>query len=99
MSKFVPNIFAIFYIFRNIAAFFTFFCRTFLMSLVRSVCVCACMYVYEVSGLLVQDYSSQYSHWNAVKGLNDWLKDDQVPALFGIDTRRLTKMIRGKVSQ
>ncbi|KAK7113318.1 hypothetical protein V1264_012626 [Littorina saxatilis] len=48
----------------------------------------------HVSGLIVQDYCSQPSHWNSVKSLSEWLKADQVPALYGIDTRMITKMIR-----
>ncbi|XP_034430346.1 carbamoyl-phosphate synthase [ammonia], mitochondrial isoform X2 [Hippoglossus hippoglossus] len=50
----------------------------------------------QVSGLLVQDYSHEYSHWNSVKSLGQWLQDEKVPALFGIDTRMLTKVIRDK---
>lgn len=48
----------------------------------------------HVSGLIVQDYSSQYSHWNAVESLGSWLKKENVPGIFGIDTRKLTKIIR-----
>ncbi|XP_028847155.1 carbamoyl-phosphate synthase [ammonia], mitochondrial isoform X1 [Denticeps clupeoides] len=50
----------------------------------------------QVSGLLVQDYSHEYSHWNSVKSLAQWLQEEQVPALFGVDTRMLTKIIRDK---
>ncbi|TNN03137.1 hypothetical protein fugu_000166 [Takifugu bimaculatus] len=50
----------------------------------------------QVSGLLVQDYSHEYSHWNSVKSLGEWLQEEKVPALFGIDTRMLTKVIRDK---
>uniref|UniRef100_A0A671T7F9 Carbamoyl-phosphate synthase [ammonia], mitochondrial n=1 Tax=Sinocyclocheilus anshuiensis TaxID=1608454 RepID=A0A671T7F9_9TELE len=50
----------------------------------------------QVSGLLVQDYSSEYSHWNSVKSLAQWLQEEKVPALFGMDTRMLTKIIRDK---
>ncbi|XP_067301197.1 carbamoyl-phosphate synthase [ammonia], mitochondrial [Pseudorasbora parva] len=50
----------------------------------------------QVSGLLVQDYSHEYSHWNSVKSLAQWLQEEKVPALFGIDTRMLTKIIRDK---
>ncbi|KAI0219856.1 Carbamoyl-phosphate synthase [ammonia], mitochondrial [Lamellibrachia satsuma] len=48
----------------------------------------------QIAGLLVQDYSHQHSHWNSVKSLSNWLKEDEVPALYGIDTRMLTKHIR-----
>uniref|UniRef100_UPI00193A6D74 carbamoyl-phosphate synthase [ammonia], mitochondrial-like n=1 Tax=Styela clava TaxID=7725 RepID=UPI00193A6D74 len=48
----------------------------------------------HVSGLIVQDYSRHPSHWNMAKTLSDWLKEENVPALWGIDTRMLTKIIR-----
>ncbi|PKU33599.1 carbamoyl-phosphate synthase [Limosa lapponica baueri] len=50
----------------------------------------------KVSGLLVLDYSNEYSHWQAAKSLGEWLKEEQVPALYGIDTRMLSKLIRDK---
>ena len=31
-----------------------------------------------MSGLLVQDYSHNYSHWNAVKSLSEWLNEEKV---------------------
>ncbi|KAG5851724.1 hypothetical protein ANANG_G00054790 [Anguilla anguilla] len=52
----------------------------------------------QVSGLLVQDYSHEYSHWNSVKSLAQWLQEEEVPALYGVDTRMLTKIIRDKSS-
>jgi len=48
----------------------------------------------HVNGLIVQDYSHQYSHWNAEKSLGDWLKEQNIPAISGIDTRSLTKVLR-----
>lgn len=50
----------------------------------------------QVSGLIISDFSYQYSHWSAVKSLSDWLKENKVPGIFGIDTRELTKMVREK---
>ena len=52
----------------------------------------------HITGLIVSDYSFEYSHWNAIKSLGDWLKENKVPGLFGIDTRALTKIIRVKGS-
>jgi carbamoyl-phosphate synthase/aspartate carbamoyltransferase len=52
----------------------------------------------HVSGLIVSDYSQVHSHWNATRSLSEWLKEHNVPALFGLDTRRLTKKIREKGS-
>lgn len=50
----------------------------------------------QVSGLLVLDYSHEYNHWRAVKSLAEWLHEEKVPALYGIDTRMLAKTIRDK---
>lgn len=50
----------------------------------------------QVSGFIVSDYSFEYNHWNAKKSLGDWLKEQGVPAIFGIDTRSLTKILREK---
>jgi carbamoyl-phosphate synthase small subunit len=50
----------------------------------------------HIQGLVISDYSSRYSHWNAYMSLSDWLKSHQVPALYGIDTRCLTKKLREK---
>ncbi|MCR4809722.1 MAG: carbamoyl-phosphate synthase large subunit [Prevotella sp.] len=44
--------------------------------------------------LIVADYSEHYSHWNAKESLAAWLKREHIPAITGIDTRRLTKMLR-----
>ena len=44
--------------------------------------------------LIVCDYTEQYSHWNAVESLGDWLKREKVPGVTGIDTRQLTKVLR-----
>ena len=48
----------------------------------------------HVAGLLVQDYSGRHSHWNAAQSLSEWLRNERVPALHGVDTRLLTKFIR-----
>ncbi|CAF1336207.1 unnamed protein product [Adineta steineri] len=46
------------------------------------------------SALIVSAYTEQYSHWNAVESLSSWLKKHNVPGLYGIDTRMLTKKLR-----
>jgi len=50
----------------------------------------------RVSGLVISDYSSSYSHWNAEKSLSAWLTENNVPGIFGVDTRKLTRIIREK---
>ncbi len=52
----------------------------------------------HISGLIVSDYSEEYSHWNAGKSLGDWLKENDIPGIFDIDTRELTKILREKGS-
>lgn len=52
----------------------------------------------QASGMIIYDYSHAYSHWNAGKSLSEWLQSFQVPALYGIDTRQLTKILRMKGS-
>ncbi len=48
----------------------------------------------QITSLIVSDYSEENSHWNSTKSLGDWLKENKIPALTGIDTRMLTKHIR-----
>lgn len=50
----------------------------------------------QVQALAVSDYSFEYSHWNAKKSLAEWLKEEKIPAIYGIDTRKLTKTLREK---
>ncbi len=52
----------------------------------------------QVSGLIISDYSFDFSHWNAERSLGDWLKDSKVPGIYGIDTRELTKLLRERGS-
>ncbi len=50
----------------------------------------------HAAGLIIADYSEKFNHWNASQSLGDWLKAQKIPALFGLDTRRLTKILRDK---
>ncbi|XP_060039910.1 carbamoyl-phosphate synthase [ammonia], mitochondrial-like [Erinaceus europaeus] len=50
----------------------------------------------KVAGLLVLNYSNDYHHWLATKSLGQWLQEEKVPAIYGVDTRMLTKIIRDK---
>lgn len=52
----------------------------------------------HVSALVVGSYSEDYSHFLAGSSLGQWLKESGVPAIFGVDTRALTKKIREKGS-
>lgn len=48
----------------------------------------------QISGLIISDYSFEFSHWAAQKSLSNWLQEHNIPALYGIDTRALTQHIR-----
>lgn len=48
----------------------------------------------QVSGFIVSYYSKDYSHWNAYKSLDKWLKENKIPGIYDIDTRALTKILR-----
>lgn len=48
----------------------------------------------HVAGLVVSEYSSDYSHFDAKQSLAEWLKTNKVPAITGVDTRAITKKLR-----
>lgn len=48
----------------------------------------------HVQGLVVQNYVPDYSHHEARRSLQQWLVDEGVPAVTGIDTRSLTRRLR-----
>ena len=48
----------------------------------------------HAKALIVADYSENYSHWNAKESLAAWLQREKIPGITGIDTRRLTKVLR-----
>jgi carbamoyl-phosphate synthase small subunit len=48
----------------------------------------------HIKGLIVNEYSENYSHWDANKSLSEWLIKNKIPAITGIDTRLLTQKIR-----
>jgi len=52
----------------------------------------------HADGIIVSDYSENYSHWNATKSLGEWLKQEKITGITGIDTRELTKLLREKGS-
>ena len=50
------------------------------------------------NGLIVFDYCENYSNWEAVKSLEQWMKEQNLTGIYGIDTRELTKLLREKGS-
>lgn len=52
----------------------------------------------HISALVVGYYSKDFSHFLAKSSLAAWLKESGIPAIYGVDTRVLTKKIREKGS-
>jgi len=52
----------------------------------------------QVEGVVVNDYSAQYSHWEAVESLGQWCFRHNVPAISGVDTRAIVCLLRDQGS-
>ena len=48
----------------------------------------------HIKALVVGEYNPKYSHWRGKKSLGDWLKENNIIGISGIDTRELVKIIR-----
>ncbi|TXL14974.1 carbamoyl-phosphate synthase small subunit [Methylococcaceae bacterium HT4] len=51
------------------------------------------------SGLVIRDLPMLASNFRSEKGLSDYLQDNNVVAIAGIDTRQLTRLLRDKGAQ
>ena len=45
-------------------------------------------------GLVIKDLCETPSNANSIKSMDQWLKEQQVPGICGVDTRQITKKIR-----
>ena len=52
----------------------------------------------QPKGLIAFDYCEEYSNWEAVKSLSQWMVEQNLTGIYGIDTRELTKILRDKGS-
>ncbi|MDC6271607.1 glutamine-hydrolyzing carbamoyl-phosphate synthase small subunit, partial [Acetobacter pasteurianus] len=52
----------------------------------------------HIAGLVVAHYTEEFSHFLAKSSLGQWLKEQNIPAIYGVDTRALTKKLREKGS-
>ena len=50
----------------------------------------------QVRGLAIHELSLVASHWNLSMTLDEWLYNEKIPGISGIDTRALTKKLRSK---
>ncbi len=46
------------------------------------------------AGIIVSEYSEVHNHWEATRSLGQWLKDNNIPAITGLDTRAITQHLR-----
>ncbi|GIV81161.1 MAG: carbamoyl-phosphate synthase small chain [Anaerolineae bacterium] len=47
-----------------------------------------------LSGFVVRDLSPRVSNWRATRSLSDWLAEQGIPGIAGVDTRALTRRLR-----
>jgi len=48
----------------------------------------------HIKALVVGEYNPKYSHWKGKKSLGDWLNENGIIGISGVDTRELVKIIR-----
>ncbi len=48
----------------------------------------------RVRGLIVHELCERPSHWSSSRSLHEWLFAEGIPGLGGVDTRRLTRLLR-----
>lgn len=48
----------------------------------------------HTTGIIVSEYSEKHSHFAAKKSLGNWMKEEKIPGITGIDTRALTQHLR-----
>ena len=47
----------------------------------------------QIRGLVVHELSQTASHWNLKMTLDEWMYNEKVPGISGIDTRAITKKL------
>ncbi|MGC8812070.1 MAG: glutamine-hydrolyzing carbamoyl-phosphate synthase small subunit [Candidatus Aenigmatarchaeota archaeon] len=50
----------------------------------------------KVKGYVISELQRNPSHWSCEKSLDEWLYEQKIPGIEGIDTRELTKKLRTK---
>jgi len=53
----------------------------------------------QAGGLILRELPCRYSNWRAERSLADYLQENNIVAVAGIDTRRLTRLLRDKGAQ
>ena len=52
----------------------------------------------SVKGIIVRNFSSNNSNWRSIKCFDQWLVENNIVGLYGIDTRALVKILRSNGS-
>jgi len=50
----------------------------------------------QVQGLIISNLCDKPSHFQMTKTLDQWLKEENIPGIYDIDTRKLTKKLRSQ---
>jgi len=50
----------------------------------------------QVRGLIVHEVCNTPSHWQSTSSLDEWLRDERITGIYGVDTRRLARILREK---
>lgn len=53
----------------------------------------------HVRGIIITSLTTEYSHWNGIKSLEDWMIENKIPGIQVIDTRALTKILSSAGTQ
>lgn len=48
----------------------------------------------KVEGVVVHEVCFKPSHWASVKSFDEWLREEGVPGIWGVDTREIVKRLR-----
>jgi carbamoyl-phosphate synthase small subunit len=48
----------------------------------------------KANGLAIHELCNMPHHWASAQTLDEWLREEHIPGIYGIDTRRLTKKLR-----
>ena len=52
-----------------------------------------------IGGIIVREYNNRPSNFRYTKTLSEYLEENNIPGIYGIDTRKLTRSIRDKGSR
>lgn len=53
----------------------------------------------SIGGLVVREYNDQPSNFRYTKTLSEYLEENNIPGIYGVDTRKITRSIRDKGSR